>query len=170
MNISQAQSIFNMPKEIEKKYLVKGDKWRGLAEGVDYRQGYLSTEPERTVRIRTMGEKAFLTIKGPTIGISRTEYEYPIPLADGNRMLDELCQKPIIEKKRYTIIIQEQVWEVDKFKGENEGLIVAEIELESEDQKIDLPDWIGEEVSHDPRYFNANLVSNPYSNWAESKK
>ena len=154
-----------MAKEIERKFLVKGDAWRSLAEGVSYRQGYLNSQKERTVRIRTVGEKAYLTVKGPTRGVTRTEFEYEIPYEDCLAMLEELAEKPIIEKKRYRIPAGSYVWEVDEFFGVNEGLILAEIELPSEDAVFEKPDWIGEEVSGDPRYFNSSLVVNPYSVW-----
>ena len=154
-----------MAKEIERKFLVKGDAWRKLAEGVSYRQGYLNSQKERTVRIRTVGEKAYLTVKGPTRGVTRTEFEYEIPYEDCLAMLEELAEKPIIEKKRYRIPAGSYVWEVDEFFGVNEGLILAEIELPSEDAVFEKPDWIGEEVSGDPRYFNSSLVANPYSVW-----
>lgn len=154
-----------MAKEIERKFLVKGDAWRSLAEGVSYRQGYLNSQKERTVRIRTVGEKAYLTLKGPTRGVTRTEFEYEIPYEDCLAMLEELAEKPIIEKKRYRIPAGSYVWEVDEFFGVNEGLILAEIELPSEDAVFEKPDWIGEEVSGDPRYFNSSLVANPYSVW-----
>lgn len=154
-----------MAKEIERKFLVKGDAWRSLAEGVSYRQGYLNSQKERTVRIRTVGEKAYLTVKGPTRGVTRTEFEYEIPYEDCLAMLEELAEKPIIEKKRYRIPAGSYVWEVDEFFGVNEGLILAEIELPSEDAVFEKPDWIGQEVSGDPRYFNSSLVANPYSVW-----
>jgi CYTH domain-containing protein len=156
-----------MAKEIERKFLVVGDAWRALAEGTLYRQGYLNSVKERTVRIRTVGDKAFLTIKGITVGSTRVEYEYPIPLADCNAMLDGLAEQPIIEKKRYRIPLDGHVWEVDEFFGENSGLIVAEIELKSEDESFSKPAWIGEEVGSDPRYFNSNLIAHPYSKWAK---
>jgi CYTH domain-containing protein len=154
-----------MGKEIERKYLVKGDSWRAGAKGKHYRQGYLSTVKERTVRARVAGDKGFITIKGLTIGDSRPEYEYEIPLSDANEILDHLAEKPIIEKTRYRIPQGDIVWEVDEFEGENKGLIVAEVELKDESQKVDLPNWIGQEVSNDPRYFNANLVKHPYTKW-----
>jgi len=154
-----------MAQEIERKYLLTGDQWKSLAEGVHYRQGYLSTAKERTLRVRTIGRKGYLTIKGIAVGISRLEFEYEIPADDANQLLDELCEKPIIEKHRYKIPYGGLVWEVDEFHGVNEGLVIAEVELESADQAIELPHWVGEEVSGDPRYFNANLVNNPYSNW-----
>ncbi len=154
-----------MAKEIERKFLVVGDAWRALAKGTVYRQGYLSTVKERTVRVRTIDDAAFLTIKGITVGMTRAEYEYEIPTADATEMLDDLCEKPIIEKSRYKIPFEGFTWEVDEFAGVNDGLIVAEIELADENQAFTKPDWIGEEVSGDPRYFNANLIAHPYSNW-----
>ncbi|MHC4179754.1 MAG: CYTH domain-containing protein [Planctomycetota bacterium] len=154
-----------MGKEIERKFLVSGEAWRALAEGVAYRQGYLSTVKERTVRVRTIGDKGFLTIKGITVGATRSEYEYPIPADDANQMLDDLCEKPIIEKRRYKIPQGGFTWEVDEFDGVNAGLIVAEVELESEDQAFEKPSWVGDEVSGDPRYFNANLIANPFTKW-----
>ncbi len=154
-----------MAKEIERKFLVVGDAWRALAKGTVYRQGYLSTVKERTVRVRTIDDAAFLTIKGITVGMTRAEYEYEIPTPDATEMLDDLCEKPIIEKSRYKIPFEGFVWEVDEFAGVNAGLIVAEIELADETQAFAKPDWIGEEVSGDPRYFNANLIAHPYSDW-----
>ncbi len=155
----------NMGKEIERKFLVKGDAWRALAQGTMYRQGYLNSAKERTVRVRTVGDKAFLTIKGITVGATRAEYEYEIPFDDCNALLDNLAEKPIIEKKRCKIPMNDLVWEVDEFFGDNQGLIVAEVELQSEDQKIDKPDWVGDEVSGDPRYFNSNLIKHPFTKW-----
>ncbi len=154
-----------MGQEIERKFLLRNDGWRALAQGTLYRQGYLNSAKERTVRIRTIGERAFLTIKGITTGATRAEYEYPIPLADCNAMLDTLAEKPVIEKKRYKIRQGDFTWEIDEFFGDNAGLIVAEIELQNEDQAFAKPDWVGDEVTADPRYFNSNLVRNPYTKW-----
>ena len=154
-----------MGKEIERKFLLKSDAWRALATGTAYRQGYLNSAKERTVRIRTVGDKAFLTIKGISVGVTRAEYEYPIPFDDCNAMLDNLAEKPLIEKNRYKIALGGLTWEIDEFFGENQGLIVAEVELQSEDQAFDKPAWVGEEVSGDPRYFNSNLIKHPYSRW-----
>ncbi len=154
-----------MGKEIEKKFLITGDEWRELAEGVPYRQGYLSTVKERTVRVRTIGKAGYLTIKGLTVGATRLEYEYEISVSDSNEMLDELCEKPIIEKNRYKVEFAGLIWEIDEFFGENEGLVYAEVELTSEDQEIKKPDWIGNEVTGDPRFFNSNLIAHPYSKW-----
>ena len=154
-----------MGKEIERKFLLTSDAWRALAKGTAYRQGYLNSAKERTVRIRTVGDKAFLTIKGISVGVTRAEYEYPIPFDDCNAMLDNLAEKPLIEKNRYKIALGGLTWEIDEFFGENQGLIVAEVELQSEDQAFDKPAWVGEEVSGDPRYFNSNLIKHPYSRW-----
>jgi len=154
-----------MAQEIERKFLLKSDEWRALATGTAYRQGYLSTDKRATVRVRTVGAQGFLTIKGLTVGAARSEYEYEIPLADALAMLESLAEKPLIEKMRYAIPVGGLVWEVDEFFGENAGLIVAEVELGSEDQVFEKPRWVGEEVTADPRYFNANLVKTPFSRW-----
>jgi len=154
-----------MAREIERKYLVINSSFKNLSKGVLYRQGYLSTDTRTTVRIRTVGEKAYITIKGADRGISRLEYEYSIPVKDANEMLNKLCKKPIIEKYRYEFEYEGHTWVVDEFKGENEGLIVAEIELESEEEEFVKPDFIGSEVTQDYRYRNSNLVDNPYKKW-----
>ena len=154
-----------MNLEIERKFLVRDMRWKAIGQGVSLRQGYLSSHPDRIVRVRIEGDAAVMTIKGRTVGATRGEWEYPIPLDDARVFLDRLCEKPIIEKTRYRIPFQGMVWEVDEFHGDNAGLVVAEIELTSEDQSFDKPDWIGEEVTHDSRYFNANLLRHPFSNW-----
>ena len=154
-----------MAKEIERKFLVTGDAWRSLAKGTHYRQGYLNSIKERTVRIRTIDDKAYMTVKGPTVGVTRMEFEYEIPYSDCVEMLNNLAEQPIIEKARYKVAYNGLVWEIDEFFGVNEGLIVAEVELQSEDQEFEKPEWIGDEVSGDPRYFNSNLVNNPYTTW-----
>jgi CYTH domain-containing protein len=154
-----------MGREVERKYLVAGDAWRALGRGTRYRQGYLSSEKERTVRIRSTGEKGYVTIKGISVGATRAEYEYEIPLADADAMIDTLVERPIIEKYRYEIPFGNVIVQVDEFLGENAGLVVAEIELASEDQEFEKPDWLGKEVTGDPRYYNANLIRHPYSNW-----
>jgi CYTH domain-containing protein len=150
-----------MATEIERKFLVQGDEWRSLGVGVIYRQGYVANINGRTVRVRVVGEQGYLTIKGPTIGKSRAEFEYKIPVEDAQELLETLCDRPLIEKTRYKINIGDLIWEVDEFWGENQGLILAEVELETEDQNINIPDWIGKEVTSDPRYYNVNLVKNP---------
>ncbi len=154
-----------MATEIERKFLVIDDSWKAGASRELYRQGYLSAEKGCTVRIRVMGATAFLTVKGQTRGLSRAEYEYPIPVADAMEMLERLCLKPLIEKYRYCIEHAGLVWEVDEFLAENQGLVLAEVELREEGQSIVPPPWVGEEVSQDPRYYNANLVRHPYSKW-----
>jgi len=154
-----------MAREIERKFLLNGEAWREGASSTLYRQGYLNSAKERTVRIRTVGDKAFLTIKGVTVGATRAEYEYPIPPGDCNEMLDTLAEKPLIEKKRYKVRHGGLTWEIDEFFGENRGLIVAEVELESEDQPFDRPSWLGQEVTGDPRYFNSSLIKHPFSKW-----
>lgn len=151
--------------EIERKFLLAADDWRQLARGKRYRQGYLCARKERTVRVRTIEDQGYLTVKGPSTGAVRMEYEYEIPVEDANVLLNELCEKPLIEKKRYTISHQGFLWEIDEFFGENLGLVLAEIELVNENQQFDKPDWIGEEVTGDPRYFNSYLVRNPYTTW-----
>lgn len=154
-----------MGVEIERKFLLQGDAWRGLGQAVLLRQGYLSSARERVVRVRIEGEQAMLTIKGANVGATRGEWEYPIPLADAAELLDGLCEQPLIEKYRHRIEHAGMVWEVDEFLGANAGLIVAEIELASEDQPFDKPDWVGAEVSGDARYYNANLIRHPFSQW-----
>ena len=152
-------------EEIERKFLVSGEAWRETAEGTRYRQGFLSTEPERTVRVRVAGPRGSITVKGKNVGARRAEFEYEIPVADAERMLDTLCQRPLIEKVRYTLAAGPHTWEIDVFEGSNAGLVVAEIELSSEDEAFEKPEWIGDEVTDDPRYFNSNLVANPYETW-----
>jgi len=154
-----------MGKEIERKFLLKDDSWRSLAKGKKYRQGYLNSVKERIVRVRTIDDKGFLTIKGMVTGATRSEFEYDIPADEAEAMLDDLCEKPSIEKNRYKIEFGGLIWEVDEFIGENQGLTMAEVELESEDQSFEKPAWIGEEVTGDPRYFNSNLIQNPYTRW-----
>lgn len=154
-----------MAKEIERKFLIKKELWQPKGEGISIRQGYLSLEPERTVRVRLKGERGFLTIKGKNHGISRTEMEYEIPAGDAAQLLDEMCLRPLVEKVRYTESYQGQQWEIDIFAGDNAGLAVAEAELASEDAALSLPDWAGQEVSGEARYYNSSLIQNPYKNW-----
>jgi CYTH domain-containing protein len=156
-----------MGLEIEKKYLVKDTSWKQQAKGVHYRQGYLSSNPERTVRVRTLENKAFLTIKGISAGAVRSEYEYEIPFTEALELLTQLCEKPIIEKIRYKITYKGLIWEVDEFSGENQGLLVTEVELTNEQQEIELPPWVGEEVTTDTRYYNANLIKHPFTKWQQ---
>jgi CYTH domain-containing protein len=152
-------------KEIERKFLVSGDAWRHGAPGVPYRQGYLAAGTGITVRARVAGEQAWLTIKGPATAGARDEYEYPIPVADALEMLDRLCVGAQVEKIRRRVPFAGRTWEVDEFLGENAPLVVAEIELERIDAEVDLPPWVGLEVTYDPRYTNAALARLPYSRW-----
>jgi CYTH domain-containing protein len=157
-----------MATEIERKFLVKGEEWRSLGTGTIYRQGYLSTKQGCSVRVRLVGNQGYLTIKGLTEGFSRAEYEYPIPAEDAQEMLDILCEGPLIEKTRYKIEFAGLTWEVDEFAAENQGLIVAEVELTDAKQIIELPNWVGNEVSDDPRYYNVNLTQHPFNRWSEN--
>jgi len=155
-----------MAIEIERKFLLKDDSWRQLADaGTSFRQGYLIGAKQASVRVRIEGDRAFLNIKGMTLGVKRPEYQYPLPLDEANELLDTLCVKPLVEKTRYIIHYASHEWEIDEFKGDNAGLIVAEVELASEDEPVTLPPWVGVEVSEDPRYYNVNLVKHPYNSW-----
>lgn len=154
-----------MGVEIERKFLLSGDGWKSLGEPVFFKQGYLSSNKERVVRVRIEGDRAVLTIKGANKGATRGEWEYEIPVADAIELLDGLCEQPLIEKFRRRIPFAGNVWEVDEFLGVNAGLVVAEIELQSEDQQFDQPDWIGAEVTDDLRYLNSNLIKQPFSIW-----
>ena len=153
-----------MALETERKFLVISEAWRPLGKAVPYAQGYLSRGSGRTVRVRIAGEKAYLTIKGPVIGITREEFEYPIPIEDARTMLP-LCDGPVIEKTRTTIPIGSHLWEVDEFQGSNAGLLLAEVELSQPDEPVALPAWVGLEVTGDPRYFNSNLSICPFKDW-----
>jgi adenylate cyclase len=157
-----------MAKEIERKFLVKSDMWKPVTPGVTYRQGYLSSVNERVVRVRIAGDKAFLTIKGITQGLSRLEFEYSIPMADAAVMLDQLCQHPLIEKTRYRQTVGGHIWEIDVFHGDNDGLVVAEIEVSSETETFECPSWAAEEVTGNLRYFNNNLAVNPFKAWGNA--
>ncbi|MBX3707783.1 MAG: CYTH domain-containing protein [Pseudomonadales bacterium] len=158
-----------MGTEIERKFLVRGDAWRDAARGTRLRQGYLSSDPARTVRVRSAGAAAWLTIKGPPEGLVRAEFEYPIPVADATILLDTLCERPLIDKVRHVVEYAGHTWEIDEFQGENAGLVVAEVELEHADEPVQLPPWVGAEVTDDPRYQNANLVRAPYTRWRDQK-
>ena len=155
-----------MAIEIERKFLLRDDSWREQAEaGVFYSQGYLASGPLSSVRVRLAGDKAWLNIKKATSTIRRLEYEYPIPAADAAELLDEFCADSRIDKTRYHVSHAGHLWEVDVFEGENAGLVVAEIELNDEQESFATPFWLGEEVSHDPRYYNMNLAKTPYTKW-----
>jgi adenylate cyclase len=151
--------------EIERKFLVDTSKWRPSVPGIEFRQGYLSSVRHRVVRVRIAGNKGWLTIKGLSVGITRNEFEYEIPVTDASVLLENLCERPIIAKTRYREQVGDRVWEVDVFHGDNEGLVVAEIELGSEDERFDKPEWATRDVSDDPRYFNNNLIAKPYKDW-----
>jgi adenylate cyclase len=155
-----------MPTEIERKFLVDREKWNSLnkPKGNMYKQGYILNEQKRTVRIRVTPDAAYITLKGASAGISRSEYEYTIPITEGNEILENFATSTV-EKIRYNIVFASQLWVVDVFAGDNYGLIVAEIELESEDEPFEKPDWVGAEVSHESRYSNASLSINPYKDW-----
>ena len=154
-----------MADEIEKKFLLNYLPTHLMIDGIRIAQGYMVNQKRMVVRVRLSGETAFLTIKGETINASRKEYEYSIPQEDARQMMTLFCEKPFVEKTRYHIEHAGFEWVVDQFSGDNAGLIVAEIELDDIDQTFEKPDWIGKEVTHDPRYYNSNLIKAPYSNW-----
>ena len=154
-----------MAIEIERKFLVLNDDWK-VGPGNYFSQGYLNREQERTIRIRVAGDKAYLTIKSSITSISRAEFEYEIPKIDAEQLL-KICNQPIIEKTRYLFEYQGFTWEIDEFAGDNEGLVIAEIELQSEQQSFEKPQWLGEEVTDDARYYNSNLVTYPFKEWGK---
>jgi adenylate cyclase len=154
-----------MAREIERKFLVKNDSWKNGLQGLSCRQGYLVTGEEVTVRVRVLGDEGFLTVKGRTVGMTRDEFEYLIPLEDSKAMLESMSSGGIVEKIRYHIEVNGFTWDVDEFLGENSGLVLAEVELENEDQQPDFPDWLGQEVTGDVRYYNAYLAGKPFSAW-----
>jgi len=155
-----------MAKEIERKFLVCNDDWRQDREGTLIRQGYLAMDDRMAIRVRVAGRKATLNIKSVQEDlVNRDEYEYPIPLEDAQAMLEHLCQRRLVEKRRYTFACEGMTWEVDEFAGANTGLVLAEIELDSADQAFTKPGWLGREVSHDPRFLNSNLSVHPYATW-----
>lgn len=158
----------NVGKEIERKFLVCGSGYTIYTNRVRIRQGYLSLDPQRTVRIRVVETAAWLNIKGITVGATRNEFEYAIPLFEAEQLLT-LCIQPIIEKTRIIIPRGDDRWEVDVFAGDNSGLVIAEIELKSEDQQFNAPEWIGKEVTTDPRFYNVNLVKNPFKNFNQEE-
>ncbi len=153
-----------MAVEIERKFLVVDDSYRKNSEIVDIRQGYISRDPERTVRVRVKGDQGFITVKGISSGASRLEFEYIIPVKDAVELV-KLCIPPLIEKSRYIVECDGMTGEVDEFAGDNHGLVVAEIELESEGQQFTEPAWLGDEVTQDPRYYNSQLAAHPYKDW-----
>lgn len=154
--------------EIERKFLLKNAQWRQQSEAKTYLvQGYLSVAPEATVRVRIATDKAFLTLKGKRSHYTAPEFEYPVPVVDAHQIMKQMCQYPPVEKWRHMVKHEGHIWEIDEFLGANAGLIVAEIELESATTAFSIPDWLGEEVSHDLRYTNASLAQCPYSTWGD---
>ena len=152
--------------EIERKFLVTNDSWHEAAgPGIPIKQGYLVGGKDASVRVRLQGDTANLNIKSATLGVRRQEFEYPIPLADAKVLLNTLCHRPIIEKMRYLVPYANKQWEIDVFEGDNAGLIVAELELQDESEQYETPPWLGEEVSHDPRYYNTCLSQHPFKDW-----
>ncbi|MDO9268387.1 MAG: CYTH domain-containing protein [Methylobacter sp.] len=157
-----------MAIEIEHKFLLANDDWRKhVSRSVKYRQGYLSSQATSSIRVRISNDHAWLNIKTATIGTHRHEYEYEIPMTDANEILDNLCRKPLIEKIRHFVTDDANLWEIDEFEGDNQGLIVAEIELDETGQSFSKPLWLGLEVTDDLRYYNNNLAIHPYSEWRQ---
>ena len=156
-----------MATEIERKFRVSTDQYKQLAKPLYCKQGYLDTQNEPLVRVRIIDEKAYLTLKGKNNGISRLEFEYEIPIPDANTLLSNFCSTAFIEKNRFIFSVENTTWEVDEFLGENLGLVVAEVELASENADFYKPSWIGKEVSHESKYYNYKLVNHPYSKWNE---
>jgi len=156
-----------MGTEIEHKFLLTGDGWKAhIVRTEHYRQGYLANNERCSVRVRIGGDQAWLNIKSATLGTSRSEFDYPVPVTDAGQILADLCARPIIEKTRHFVEHEGHLWEIDVFEGDNEGLIVAEIELSAEGEDFVRPDWVGEDVSHERRYYNSALVEHPYREWA----
>ncbi|MGZ5196371.1 MAG: CYTH domain-containing protein [Kaistella sp.] len=155
-----------MPLEIERKFLVKKELWQqwDKPSGELFRQGYLLTDPKKTIRVRQTADKGFIIIKGISVGATRTEYEYEIPVSEAEELLDHFCGSEL-SKNRFKILSEDKLWEVDEFLGDNEGLIVAEIELQSEDEIFSIPNWVDIEVTSEEKYYNSNLTLNPYKNW-----
>lgn len=155
-----------MAKEIERKFTVISDDWKNnVSHSCRFRQGYMGTDDKASIRIRIEDDKANINIKSATLGISRHEFEYEIPLTDAEEMLNNLCHQPQIDKIRHFVEYQGKTWEIDVFEGDNAGLVVAELELDSETEPFEKPDWAGEDVSHDTRYYNVCLVKHPYKDW-----
>lgn len=156
-----------MAVEIEHKFLVRDERWRREVErSVRMRQGYLTSDARCSVRVRVAGDQGYLNVKSGTLGIQRSEYEYLIPLAEAEEILDTLCEQPLLEKTRHFVRFGGHLWEIDEFEGDNAGLIVAEVELSRTDEPFDRPDWLGEDVSHDIRYYNSQLARHPYRTWS----
>ncbi len=155
-----------MSVEIERKFLPKDDIWReDVHDSQHLRQGYLNNETHCSVRVRTSSDRGWLNIKSVTIGAQRQEFEYEIPLEEAHQMLDTLSLKPLIEKVRHFVKVGRHIWEIDEFEGDNAGLIVAEIELDHPEEEFEKPNWLGEEVTHDVRYYNTSLCRHPFKEW-----
>ncbi|WP_445360305.1 CYTH domain-containing protein [Microbulbifer sp. EKSA005] len=157
-----------MAKEIERKFLVDKKAIASFTGGKRIKQAYISTESKAVVRVRVIGDHAYLTLKGESKGITRTEFEYPIPFEDADEMIAELCDGPIIDKTRFIVEHEKHTWEIDIFHGDNDGLIIAEVEMQSESESVELPEWIDKEVTGDPRYYNSNLLYFPFKDWDKS--
>lgn len=159
-----------MATEIERKFLLRDESWRGEADaGTPIVQGYLVAGPDLSVRVRVAGDEAWLTVKGGSRGAVREEFEYPVPPGEARQMLNDLCLRPLIEKTRYRVRHAGREWEIDEFQGDNAGLVVAEVELEDEQAAVSLPPWVGREVTGDPRYLNANLLRAPWRTWGQDE-
>lgn len=155
-----------MAIEIERKFLLKNDSWRdAVADSIYFKQGYLVGSEKASMRVRIEGDKANINIKSVTLGITRKEYEYSIPLTDADEILNDLCANNVIAKVRHYVYVDKHKWEIDEFKSDNQGLIVAEIELNHEQEGFIRPSWLGKEVSHEKKYYNSLLINNPYKNW-----
>ena len=159
-----------MAIEIERKFLVKERPFAMAKRSLKINQGYILNEKSNVIRVREKGDDYFLTIKGNNIGISRLEYDFPISKDDAEELIIHFCKTTLIEKTRHYVEHKGHTWEVDEFHGTNDGLIVAEIELESEDEKFEIPNWIGQEVTQDERYYNMNLAVHPYTSWENPNK
>ncbi len=157
-----------MGREIERKYLVKGDAWRGLGAAIKISQGFFHTWRGHTVRVRCYGDKGYVTFKTRR-AFTRKEFEYNIPLEEAKEMLHTMCDQPLVEKTRHEALVDGRLWTIDEFYGVNAGLIIAEVELESEQQSPALPDWVGREVTGVPSYYNDYLANNPYITWCRIK-
>lgn len=157
-----------MAKEIERKFLINRNQLGFLENGTSIKQGYISTQDKTSVRVRISGEKAYLTLKGETMGVTRSEFEYEIPVIDAEQIITELCGGRVVQKTRYLVTHCNHTWEVDIFHGDNDGLVIAEIELESEEERFEIPDWVTSEVSGEPKYYNSSLLDNPFKNWGKA--
>jgi adenylate cyclase len=154
-----------MAKEIERKFLINQDALGALDNGTSIKQGYISTKDKTVVRVRVSGNQAYLTLKGEITGVTRSEFEYEIPVTDAEQIITELCNGPVVEKTRYLVTHCDHTWEVDIFHGENDGLVIAEIELGSEREIFEIPDWVISEVSGETKYYNSSLLANPFKSW-----